>query len=59
MTADNGRSSLQSVKRDCVIVRVQESAERNPLEQYEGEFRDPSEFLYGALRSMLLAYVPD
>ena len=37
----------------------EDAAERNPLEQYEGEFGDPSEFLYGALRSMLIAYVPD
>jgi glyoxylase-like metal-dependent hydrolase (beta-lactamase superfamily II) len=32
---------------------------RNPLKAYEAEFGDPSIFLYGALRSMLLAYVPD
>ena len=32
---------------------------RNPLKKYESEFGDPSAFLYGALRSMMLAYVPD
>jgi glyoxylase-like metal-dependent hydrolase (beta-lactamase superfamily II) len=32
---------------------------RNPLEQYEGELGDPSAFLDGAYRSMLIAYVPD
>jgi len=34
-------------------------AERNPLKQYEAEFGDASTFLYGAYRSMLIAYVPD
>ena len=33
--------------------------ERNPLKQYVAEFGDPSVFLYGAYRSMLIAYVPD
>jgi cyclase len=33
--------------------------ERNPLKQYDAEFGDPSAFLYGAYRSMLIAYVPD
>jgi len=37
----------------------EDAVERNPLEPYEAEFGDPSVFLYGALRSMLLAYVPD
>jgi len=32
---------------------------RNPLKPYQAEFGDPSAFLYGALRSMMLAYVPD
>ncbi len=32
---------------------------RNPLRQYDAEFGDPSVFLYGAYRSMLIAYVPD
>ncbi|HEX6999114.1 MAG TPA: MBL fold metallo-hydrolase [Gammaproteobacteria bacterium] len=31
----------------------------NPLEAYEAEFGDPSAFLDGAYRSMLIAYVPD
>lgn len=31
----------------------------NPLKQHEGEFGDPSAFLDGAYRSMLIAYVPD
>jgi glyoxylase-like metal-dependent hydrolase (beta-lactamase superfamily II) len=34
-------------------------AERNPLRQYQAEMGDPSVFLYGAYRSMLIAYVPD
>jgi glyoxylase-like metal-dependent hydrolase (beta-lactamase superfamily II) len=34
-------------------------AERNPLKQYQAEFGDASTFLYGAYRSMLIAYVPD
>jgi hypothetical protein len=33
--------------------------ERNPLAAYEDEFGDSSAFVYGALRSMMLAYVPD
>jgi glyoxylase-like metal-dependent hydrolase (beta-lactamase superfamily II) len=37
----------------------EDAVEHNPLEKYEAEFGDPSEFLYGALRSMLIAYVPD
>ena len=32
---------------------------RNPLKEYASEFGDPSTFTYGALRSMLIAYVPD
>ena len=31
----------------------------NPLKEYEKEFGDASEFEYGALRSMHIAYVPD
>jgi glyoxylase-like metal-dependent hydrolase (beta-lactamase superfamily II) len=31
----------------------------NPLKEYEREFGDPSSFLDGAYRSMLIAYVPD
>lgn len=37
----------------------EDAVARNPLKQYEPEFGDPSTFLYGALRSMMLAYVPD
>lgn len=33
--------------------------ERNPLKPYQAEFGDPSAFLYGAMRSMMIAYVPD
>jgi glyoxylase-like metal-dependent hydrolase (beta-lactamase superfamily II) len=32
---------------------------KNPLKEYEAEFGDASEFEYGALRSMMIAYVPD
>ena len=32
---------------------------RNPLKQYQSEMGDPSAFLNGAYRSMLIAYVPD
>jgi cyclase len=31
----------------------------NPLKQYDAEFGDPSAFLDGAYRSMLIAYVPE
>ena len=37
----------------------EDAVARNPLSEYEAEFGEPSEFLYGALRSMLIAYVPD
>ena len=37
----------------------EDAVSRNPLKKYEAEFGDPSAFLYGALRSMMLAYVPD
>jgi cyclase len=37
----------------------EDAAKRNALKQYESEFGDASEFLYGAYRSMLIAYVPD
>jgi glyoxylase-like metal-dependent hydrolase (beta-lactamase superfamily II) len=37
----------------------EDAAERNPLKQYQAEFGDAAEFLYGAYRSMLIAYVPD
>ena len=32
---------------------------KNPLKEYQPEFGDPSAFTYGALRSMMIAYVPD
>jgi len=37
----------------------EDAVTHNPLAEYEAEFGDPSEFLYGALRSMQIAYVPD
>jgi glyoxylase-like metal-dependent hydrolase (beta-lactamase superfamily II) len=37
----------------------EDAAARNPLKKYEAEFGDASAFLYGAYRSMLIAYVPD
>ena len=37
----------------------EDAVSRNPLKEYEGEFGDASEFEYGALRSMMIAYVPD
>lgn len=37
----------------------EDAVEHNPLKQYEAEFGDASEFLDGAYRSMLIAYVPD
>jgi cyclase len=36
-----------------------DAVERNPLKEYHAEFGDPSAFTYGALRSMMIAYVPD
>jgi glyoxylase-like metal-dependent hydrolase (beta-lactamase superfamily II) len=37
----------------------EDAANANPLKAYEAEFGDASEFEYAALRSMLIAYVPD
>jgi glyoxylase-like metal-dependent hydrolase (beta-lactamase superfamily II) len=37
----------------------EDAAARKPLARYEAEFGDASGFVYGALRSMMLAYVPD
>ena len=37
----------------------EDAVERNPLKEYQAEFGDPSAFPYGALRSMMIAYVPD
>jgi cyclase len=38
---------------------AEDVVQRNPLEPHEAEFGDPSAFLDGAYRSMLIAYVPD
>ena len=37
----------------------EDAAQRNPLKDYQAEFGDPSSFTYDALRSMMIAYVPD
>ena len=37
----------------------EDAVERNPLKEYQSEFGDPSAFTYGALKSMMIAYVPD
>jgi len=37
----------------------EDAVERNPLKEYQSEFGDPAAFNYGALRSMMIAYVPD
>jgi glyoxylase-like metal-dependent hydrolase (beta-lactamase superfamily II) len=37
----------------------EDAVTRNPLKQYTAEFGDPSAFTYGALKSMMIAYVPD
>ena len=37
----------------------EDAAAKNPLKKYEAEFGDATKFLYGAYRSMLIAYVPD
>jgi glyoxylase-like metal-dependent hydrolase (beta-lactamase superfamily II) len=37
----------------------EDAVERRPLKEYEAEFGDSSAFTYGALRSMMIAYVPD
>ena len=37
----------------------EDAAAKNVLKKYESEFGDASKFLYGAYRSMLIAYVPD
>ena len=38
---------------------AEDAVAHNPLKKYEAEFGDPSAFLNGAYRSMLIAYVPD
>jgi cyclase len=37
----------------------EDAVERRPLKPYEAEFGDASAFTYDALRSMMIAYVPD
>jgi cyclase len=37
----------------------EDAVARNPLKEYQTEFGDPAAFTYGALRSMMIAYVPD
>ena len=37
----------------------EDAVERRPLKAQEAEFGDSSAFTYGALRSMMIAYVPD
>lgn len=37
----------------------EDAVQRNPLKEYQPEFGDPSAFTYGALKSMMIAYVPD
>jgi glyoxylase-like metal-dependent hydrolase (beta-lactamase superfamily II) len=37
----------------------EDAVQRNPLKKYEAEFGDASDFEYAALRSMMIAYVPD
>jgi len=37
----------------------EDAVQRNPLKEYQSELGDPSAFTYGALKSMMIAYVPD
>jgi cyclase len=37
----------------------EDAVQRKPLKDYEAEFGDASAFTYGALKSMMIAYVPD
>jgi cyclase len=37
----------------------EDAVQRKPLAAYEAEFGDASVFTYGALKSMMIAYVPD
>jgi hypothetical protein len=37
----------------------EDAVAKNPLKQYEAEFGDAQAFTYGALKSMMIAYVPD
>jgi glyoxylase-like metal-dependent hydrolase (beta-lactamase superfamily II) len=38
---------------------AEDVVQHNPLERYQDEYGDPSVFLDGAYRSMMIAYVPD
>jgi len=38
---------------------AEDAVDRNPLKQYQPDYGNPSAFLDGAYRSMLIAYVPD
>ena len=62
------RRALRAVHQDLFATMIgylnmglgpEDAVERNPLKPYEAEFGDPSAFTYGALRSMMIAYVPD
>jgi cyclase len=37
----------------------EDAVTRNPLKEFQSQFGDPSAFTYGALKSMMIAYVPD
>jgi hypothetical protein len=37
----------------------EDAVTKNPLKEYEKEFGKASDFEYAALRSMMIAYVPD
>jgi hypothetical protein len=37
----------------------EDAARENPLKEYEKEFGDATQFEHDALRSMMIAYVPD
>jgi len=37
----------------------EDAVKRNPLGEYQSDFGDPSKFTYDALKSMMIAYVPD
>jgi cyclase len=37
----------------------EDAVQRRPLKEFEAEFGDSSAFTYGALKSMMIAYVPD
>jgi len=41
------------------VLGPDDAARENPLKEYEKEFGDAKQFCYDALRSMMIAYVPD